>query len=166
MIKIEGNKAILYQWDLNQRLILTEINFIAAGIEVHFSHSSNSTDDCVPSPVYIRDGVAYADIPNRLLQQKGVIYVYLYVQSDDKSGTEYRTEILVAARKKPTNYVDGMGDYEVYEGSYEVVPSTEMQVLETARKVMKNDLKVVAIPYYVTSNTAGGETVYIASELE
>lgn len=50
---------------------------------------------------------------------------------------------------------------EPYEGEYEVIPKTIDQTLETKKKTMKDDLTVKAIPYYQTSNTAGGYTAII-----
>lgn len=105
MIIIEGNKSALYQWDLNQRIILTSIPNIAAGIEVHFDMNNDSEECCPIAPTYKEGDVYYADVPNNLLQQSGVLLAYLTVQSADKVWTEYSTEILVLPRKKPANYV-------------------------------------------------------------
>lgn len=103
-IKLEFDKPALYQWDLNMRVILTDIEHIKAGIEVHFS-SMYKDIECKISPSYIEDGNVYADVPNSLLQNNDILSVYLYVQDDNKAWTEYKTEILVLPRKKPTNYV-------------------------------------------------------------
>ena len=56
-------------------------------------------------------------------------------------------------------------DAEEYTGSYEVTPQVEAQRLETKGKIMREDVQIQKIPYYETSNTAGGSTVYIAKEL-
>lgn len=53
-----------------------------------------------------------------------------------------------------------------YEGDYEVTPKFEAQTLETAKKYMTDNLTVKSIPYYEVSNSAGGITVYIASEVD
>lgn len=53
-----------------------------------------------------------------------------------------------------------------YEGSYEIVPKVHDQIVETKNKYLKEDLTVVAIPYYDVSNTVGGTTVYIADIVE
>ena len=51
---------------------------------------------------------------------------------------------------------------EQYEGSYEVVPSAQKQVLETAQKVMRDDVIIKEIPYEETPNSGGrGTTVRI-----
>lgn len=54
--------------------------------------------------------------------------------------------------------------YDVYDGQYEVTPSAHNQiVLETREKLMADDVTVLKIPYYETSNESG-LTVYIAGE--
>lgn len=55
---------------------------------------------------------------------------------------------------------------EAYEGEYTVTPKVEAQILETKEKFMYNDVTVKAIPFYSTSNTSGGNTVYIGKEIE
>lgn len=102
MIKLEGDKLSLYQWDLNQRVILSNID---AGIEVHFSDIYNTQDDCPVVKAYEENGFVYANIPNILLQKSGIIVAYLYVNQGDKAWTEHRAEILVLARSKPADYV-------------------------------------------------------------
>lgn len=49
-----------------------------------------------------------------------------------------------------------------YEGDYTVIPSDEDQVLETARKEMKENLTVEKVPYHEVSNEYG-TTVSILS---
>lgn len=53
-------------------------------------------------------------------------------------------------------------DATEYEGSYEVTPRVEGQRLETAKKIMKEDLLVNSIPYFEVTNSANGKTVTIA----
>lgn len=55
---------------------------------------------------------------------------------------------------------------ELYTGSYEVIPSNAESTLQTAKKLMKNDVTVRAIPYFCISNPSGGNTVYIGGEIE
>lgn len=50
---------------------------------------------------------------------------------------------------------------EVYTGPYEVRPTPSGRTLPTEGKTMTDDVTVEPIPYYETSNEAGGETVYI-----
>lgn len=53
-----------------------------------------------------------------------------------------------------------------YEGDYEVTPKVEGQELKTMHKYMTQDVTVHAIPFFEVSNTSGGNTVYIANEIE
>lgn len=54
---------------------------------------------------------------------------------------------------------------EPYEGPYDVTPKVTAQTLQTAQKLMREDVSVRAIPYFDVSNPAGGNTVYIANEV-
>lgn len=101
MITIEGNKIALYQWDLNQRLILTDVG---SNVKVHFS-SYYGNHDSLPVLTYEQNGKMYCDIPNILLQERGIIYAYLYASENDKLHTKQSVEILVIPRKKPADYV-------------------------------------------------------------
>lgn len=57
------------------------------------------------------------------------------------------------------------GLIEHYDGAYTVTPkAAEEQVLETRYKVMDDNVTVLKVPYWETSNTSG-TTVYIASEV-
>ena len=52
-----------------------------------------------------------------------------------------------------------------YEGPYDVTPKVTAQTLQTAQKLMREDVSVRAIPYFDVSNPAGGNTIYIANEV-
>ena len=54
---------------------------------------------------------------------------------------------------------------DLYEGEYEVTPKISSQTLATAKKLMKDDVIIKSIPYFDVSNPAGGQTIYIGSEL-
>ena len=54
---------------------------------------------------------------------------------------------------------------EIYDGAYLVVPKAhEEQVLETAQKLLLEDVTVTKVPYYETSNLFDGKTAYIAED--
>lgn len=59
----------------------------------------------------------------------------------------------------------GGGSAPPYTGPYTVTPKVEAQTLETARKLMTDDVNIKAIPFFETSNAAGGETFYIGTEV-
>ncbi len=65
-----------------------------------------------------------------------------------------------AERARPV-YIGG----EPYEGEYTVTPRVKEQTIPTAKKLLVDDVKVLAIPRFDVSNTAGGKTVYIANEV-
>lgn len=55
----------------------------------------------------------------------------------------------------------------VYVGDYEVTSDPERDFkLQTKSKLLTDDITVKAIPYFETSNTADGLTVYIGKEVE
>lgn len=53
-----------------------------------------------------------------------------------------------------------------YEGDYEVTPHVEGQELKTKHLYMTEDVTIHAIPFFEVSNKSGGNTVYIANEIE
>ncbi len=58
-------------------------------------------------------------------------------------------------------------DLPKYNGTYEVTPlANEETTLKTAQTFMDSDVTVKQIPYFQTSNTSDGETVYIGTEVE
>lgn len=57
---------------------------------------------------------------------------------------------------------DSIIDYDEYTGQYTVSPLPNVkQILRTRNKVLRHDVVVNEIPYYETSNSAGGYTVII-----
>ena len=66
--------------------------------------------------------------------------------------------VLTGSLSKPIGYVD-------YTDSYEVTPKTTEQVLQTKDKHLTDDVTIKSIPFFEVSNTAGGSTVYIGSEV-
>lgn len=54
---------------------------------------------------------------------------------------------------------------DVYDGDYLVVPKAyNDQVLETAQKLLLDNVTVTRVPYYETSNLFDGKTAYIAED--
>lgn len=53
-------------------------------------------------------------------------------------------------------------DYDEYTGQYQVTPLPNVeQILRTKNKVLKQDVIIEQIPYYETTNLAGGYTAII-----
>lgn len=53
-------------------------------------------------------------------------------------------------------------NHDEYTGSYELIPRTYSQILNTADKIMRKNIDVNEIPYAEVSNPSGGTTVTIA----
>lgn len=52
--------------------------------------------------------------------------------------------------------------YPIYEGPTTITPEAyEMQILQTEKKSVLENIVVLPIPYFETSNPQGGNTVYI-----
>lgn len=59
-----------------------------------------------------------------------------------------------------------VADVDYYEGPYEVTPKAhEETILATKHKAMTDDVTVLEIPYWETSNLFDGKTAYIANEV-
>lgn len=55
---------------------------------------------------------------------------------------------------------------EIYDGEYIVTPKAHnAQVLATEGKVMNDNVTVLKVPYYETSNVYDGKTIFIAEDL-
>lgn len=66
-------------------------------------------------------------------------------------------DVIIEQKSKPIN---------PYEGPYLVVPSAHDEIiLETKDRYMEDDVKVLKIPYYETSNLSDGYTAYIGGEV-
>ena len=66
---------------------------------------------------------------------------------------------------KSVETITNDGDADPYIGNYEVIPKVKAQTLNTANKLMKKDVLVLEIPYFDVSNSAGGNTIYIGTEV-
>ena len=96
LLKINGPKSVLWQWDLNQQLVVDDT---VCG-EVHFC---NGTTDCaLVCEVYERDGLRLVDVPNILLQSANRLTAYLCI--GDRQ-TLHQQTFPVVARNKPDDYV-------------------------------------------------------------
>lgn len=95
-IEIAGNRNELWQWDLNQRLLLTDVE---PEKHVHFEHGS----DALVVLAHEESGLVYADIPNICLQGHGLLHVYIYCPVD--TCTRFDKTFHIRERQRPENYV-------------------------------------------------------------
>lgn len=57
------------------------------------------------------------------------------------------------------------GEYPTYTGPTTVKPEAfEMQILETEKKTVKENIVVLPIPYFETTNPSGGTTIFIGGD--
>ena len=90
----------VWQWDTGQLLRIQGLD-IDTGTQVHFSASGES----YTAIVGVIDGVAYALIPDVVLQEAGTVPVYIYLSEDDATAeTLYSGKITVKARPQPADY--------------------------------------------------------------
>ena len=56
---------------------------------------------------------------------------------------------------------EGVGEYPVYTGKYEITPSLETQTLETAYRVLTSNVVIAPIPSNYGKISYDGSTLYI-----
>lgn len=138
-------KKTLYQWDLNQRLVIDDY---PAGTEAHFINRKNGTLSAPESTdvsalvveAYAEGGKVYADIPNSLLQTAGELLVYIYTENGKEAHTARRTVLPIIARPKPADYV--YTETEVKR--WETLASTAEQALQAANEAVSAAKQIVA----------------------
>ena len=90
-----------------------------------------------------------------------------FASSADVSAFEEALKELEEKIQLLNDRVDNIQDVETYDGNYTVTPSTTSdQVLQTANLMMEDDVTVKEIPFFEVGNIAGGNTVYIGSDIE
>lgn len=95
MFKIYDGREHFFQWDLEQRLVVSD----ASVNEVHFC---NKTDDCsLRREVYELDGQRVVDVPNILFQDEMPLKVYAFCTNYTKVCATFK----IHARSKPEDYI-------------------------------------------------------------
>ena len=105
MLKLYNNKAKLYQWDLNQKLVVDN----EAVKEIHFSNAT--TSGALVCEVYALDGLRVADIPNILLQSAFDIKAFGFCGECVRTSASFE----VVARAKPQDYTYTETEIKRYE---------------------------------------------------
>lgn len=102
----------LYQWDLNQDLIINGLDLSIAP-EIHFSNAN--MDRAVVRQSNLNNGVVTVRIPNSLLQEALTVKAHVGIYGSDGTFNVIETiEIPVIARTKPSDYVIEDSDEEIY----------------------------------------------------
>lgn len=95
MLMLENGRQRLYQWDVNQRLIIGDEDIT----EVHFANKK--TELSPVCEVYLENGQRYANIPNSLLRESWPLYVYGCCADCVRAAVNFE----VVRRCKPDGYV-------------------------------------------------------------
>lgn len=95
MFQIENGREHFWQWDANQRLIVSD----ASISEVHFCNGTE--DSALVCEVYEENNKRIVNVPNILLQDSWDIHAYAYLNYYTKVEKRFR----VVVRSKPANYV-------------------------------------------------------------
>ncbi len=74
---------------------------------------------------------------------------------------ENEQKVYNAGYNKGLSEGGGGGSGPEYTGTYTVTPTTSSQTLNTANRLLKDDVKIEAIPYSAVSNNTGGTTIII-----
>lgn len=101
MFKIYDGRLSFYQWDIGEKVILSEP--VGNDCRVHFQNPDS--DICFVVKPYELNGKVVADVPNILLQLPNPIVVWCYVLEQSESHTIVKEEFAVTPRQKPSDYV-------------------------------------------------------------
>lgn len=145
MIALENEKRFLYQWELNQRVM---IDGFTPGTRVEFSARYDCKNSAIPVSSYEEGGHVYAPIPNILLQSDGYIRVYVNPSSGDPQKPQEK-EFRVIRREKPENY------------EYSETPSLSInnKIDKYWGEGNKGKALVIGDDGYVTTSSTSGQVV-------
>lgn len=117
---IYGNKEVLHQWDLNQKVVIEN----KAVEVVQFTNGVGKVLN-----VDVIDGMA--NIPNILLQQTYIIKAYGYCGECVRESLN----IVVLARKKPDDYIYTETDVKTWEDLEQEINKNEAKIEEQAKEI-------------------------------
>lgn len=102
MIELERGRRFLYQWELEQRVL---IDGFLPGTHVDFSHLNDCKNSALTTEAYEEAGHVYADIPNIFLQLAGYLHVYVNPPAIDMAHTPEERDIRIVRKEKPAYYI-------------------------------------------------------------
>ena len=128
LLEIYGGKSHLYQWDLNQKLIVDD-DIIR---EIHFD---NGTGKALICETYYHNNIRVVDIPNILLQNYLAIKVYAFCGEC----VRYERVIQVERRSRPADYIYTETEVKDYEKLEQRL--TELEEKGVSQEVVENAVK-------------------------
>lgn len=107
MATVRVNKNVckvdpLYQWNLNQDLVIFGLSLSAAP-EVHFAHVNDSAA-IVRQSTMDAAGVVRVKVPNSQLQRAGKLFAYVCTDDGSIFRTRYKIPIQIESRPRPADY--------------------------------------------------------------
>lgn len=101
----------LYQWDLNQDLVINGLNLTTAP-EIHFANAI--MDKAIVKQATLEGGVVTVRIPNSLLQEALTIKAYVGIYEGETFKVVETIEIPIIAKPRPADYQIEDSDEEIY----------------------------------------------------
>lgn len=98
----------LFQWDVNQVLKITGLEFWNGAVEVHFCNKK-STSAIVVLSTNPANNTAFVNIPNSLLKEPYDIVAYVYQTDGTTKSTTNTITIPIVKRRQPNDYRDTSG---------------------------------------------------------
>lgn len=122
----------LYQWDLNQELVIKGLSLPSIP-EIHFTNASMSRA-LVRQSSMNSAGVITVKVPNSLLQKPHKITAYVCIDMGGEFKSLYSIDIPVKARNKPDDYTWEDSEGEIYSfNALENMVANALDKLESDR---------------------------------
>ena len=140
MLEILNGREKFYQWDINQKVVVTDENVIA----VHFD---NGTGDALICAVYDLDGVRVADVPNLMLQADWDIKVFACCAECVRYARKYEVE----RRSRPNDYFYTETETLNYSQLYKLYMDMDAVIKDIAAKTQELDAAIDDLAVAATS---------------
>ena len=137
----------LFQWDVNQVLKITGLEFGDSPVEVHFCNKK-STSAIVVLSTNPTNGTVFANIPNTLLQEPYDIVAYVYKTDGTTKSTTNTITIPIVKRQKPNDYRDTSG------GDINV-PDSEVSIDLSSANATSDDIVKGKVAFIATGKVIG-----------
>lgn len=137
----------LFQWDVNQVIKISGIEFGGSPVEVHFCNKK-STSALVVASTTPTSGYVLANIPNALLMEHYDIVAYVYQTEGSTRSTIKTIKIPVVARQKPNDYKDTSG------GTI-IVPDSGVNVDLSSATATRSDILTGKVAFIASGKVTG-----------
>lgn len=137
----------LFQWDVNQVLKITGLDFGDSAVEVHFCNKK-STSAIVVLSTTPTNRTIFANIPNALLKEPYDIVAYIYQTDGSTKSTTNTITIPVVKRKQPNDYRDTSG------GDI-TVPDSEVNIDLSSANATRDDILKGKVAFIASGKVIG-----------